>query len=63
MFSFEKNEILNPSWIGKALNKFVDYLKYYPSRRQMKTLQLQFSKQNNENNSKQWFHKEEAKFK
>ena len=48
MFSIEKNEILNPSWFEKALNKNVDYLMYYPSRRQMKTLQLQVYIQNND---------------
>ena len=31
MFSMEKNEFLKPSWIGKDLNKNVDYLMYYPS--------------------------------
>ena len=48
MFSIEKNEILNLSWIGEVLNKNVDYLMYYPSRRQMKTLQLQVYIQNND---------------
>ena len=48
MFSIEKNEILNPSWIGKALNKNFDYLMYYPSRRQMKKVQLQVCIQNND---------------
>ena len=30
MFSIEKNEILNPSQIGKVLNKNVDSM-YYPN--------------------------------
>ena len=46
MYSIEKNEIMNP-WIGKVLNKNVDYLMDYPSRRQMKTLQPQVYIQNN----------------
>ena len=48
MFSIEKNKILKASWIGKAMNRNVDYLMYYPSRRQMKTLQLQVYIQKND---------------
>ena len=48
MFSIEKNEILNPLRIGKALNKNVNYFMYYPSKCQMKTLQLQVYIQNND---------------
>ena len=40
MFSIDKNKTLNSSWIEKTLNKNVDYLMYYRSRRRMKILQL-----------------------
>ena len=46
MFSIEKNEILNLTWIGEVLNESVDFM-YFPSRRQMKTLQVQVYIQNN----------------
>ena len=48
MLSFEKNKILNPSWIGKTQNENVDYLMYYPSSQQMKILQLQVYIQSND---------------
>ena len=50
MFPIEKNEILNPSWIGKAWNKNVDYLMYNMSNENTSTSSL---------HSKQWFHEEQ----
>ena len=38
MLSTEKNKTLNSSSIGNVLTKNDDYLMYYPSRRQTKTL-------------------------
>ena len=48
MFPIEKNKILDLLWIKKVLNKIIDYFMYYPSRRQMKRLQLQVYIQNND---------------
>ena len=60
MFSTEKNEILNPSWVGKTLNKNVDYYMYYPSRQYVKWKHYNYKFTLH---SKQWFHEEQkAKF-
>ena len=55
MFPIEKNKVLNPSWIGKALNKNIDVLPKQASNENTSTASL---------HSKQWFHEEQqAKFK
>ena len=59
MFSIEENKMLNPSWIGKALNKkcwLFDVLpKQASNENSWRTASL---------HSKQWFYEEqEAKFK
>ena len=36
MFSIGKNEILNPPWIGKILNKNINYLMYNPNKQYVK---------------------------
>ena len=63
MFSIEKNEILKSSWIGKALNKNVHYLMYYPSKWKHFTLHVARLQCTFTLHSKQWFHEEqEAEF-
>ena len=60
MFSIEENEILNPSCVGKALNKNADYYIYYTSRQHVKWKHFSYKFTLH---SKQWFHEEQkAKF-